>query len=463
MSDSISSLLDGLNAEQRTAVETTSGPLLVLAGAGTGKTRVVTCRVAHLVATGVPAKAILAITFTKKAAEEMSARAKLILPPGKSFPTFCTFHSLGYRILREQGVRVGPNGSLNIVSAKQQSELIEQVLAVVDVDQRFDTWRAKRIISSIKNESASREDERSFDETTLFTEYEKRLKELGALDFDDLLSIPTQLLRESSELREFYQRRWKYILVDEYQDTNGVQHELLKQLTGPANNICVVGDDDQSIYRFRGATADRILRFSEEFPAARWITLDRSYRSHAEIIHVANRVIRHASHRFNKTLRSCCGFGGSVVTNTADCDEQEAQSIASEISIRKHRHDLSWDDVAVLYRVGSDAGLLRKALREKSIPHRCPASRYSKTGVTIMTLHRSKGLEYPVVFLPAVEEDTLPHYYSIKSGQAAIEEERRLLYVGVTRARRELVFSSSNERRGKPRQVSRFLTELTGA
>lgn len=465
MNTSIASYLDGLNARQRIAVETLNGPVLVLAGAGTGKTRVVTCRIANLVATGVPAQDILAITFTKKAAEEMKLRTQTILSGNSRSPTICTFHSLGYRMLCQQQIRVDDKGKLRILSPNKQRKLVAGVLNDVDCEHRFNVHEAIRFISCIKNETVSdvgKKDDADLLRHEVLKEYQKRLLEHQVVDFDDLLLIPRQLLTESEHLRNYYQTRWQHILVDEYQDTNRVQHDLMKLLVGPQRNICVVGDDDQSIYGFRGASSERILRFHKEFPGTRHVTLDQSYRSHTEIVDVANNVIRFSSNRHEKMLRSMRGNGGKVVVTTAKNAEHESIAIADKIECQKLAGNHCWSDIAVLYRVHADGDNLRETLTDRNIPHQSQISNLnSADAVTIMTLHRSKGLEFPIVFVPAIEEDTLPHFHAVRSGLSGIDEERRLFYVGVTRAQRELLLSSSLERRGKPRQTSRFLSELT--
>jgi superfamily I DNA/RNA helicase len=247
--------------------------------------------------------------------------------------------------------------------------------------------------------------------------------------------------------------------VDEYQDTNALQHVLVQLLVGAERNLCVVGDDDQSIYGFRGAIADKMLNFEQEFPGARILKLEQNYRSKSEIVALANSVIERSAQRYRKTLRSHLGCGGVVIQTRAEDSEAESASIADSMQQRRKTH--RWSDMTALFRVASDAQSLKNRLRDKGIPYQSPGETDSSSDeVTIMTLHRSKGLEFPIVFLPAVEENTLPHFHAIRNGTAGIEEERRLLYVGITRAREELVLSSCAFRRDRPRTASRFLTEL---
>lgn len=457
--------LDGLNDQQLRAVRKTEGPLLVLAGAGTGKTRVVTCRIAHLIANGTAPRNILAVTFTKKAATEMKDRAAALLDGRSAGLTVCTFHSLGYRVLLENQVRVGSDGRVNVLTAKVQRTLIGAILETADPEGWFDIDTALRAISRVKNgtttDCRSKCPERQAALVRIVANYENTLEKQQLVDFDDLLSLPLKMLRQSHRLRELYRRRWPYILIDEYQDTNEIQHELVRMLTGAAQNLCVVGDDDQSIYGFRGATSERILGFQTEFPGATRITLEQSYRSHKEILDVANSVIRGASTRHQKSLHSLLGKGGSVARIQSDDDEQECAGIADAIQRRKACQGTRWADMAVLYRVQSDSRTLQNMLKAREIPYYSAVPKdEADDRVSIMTLHRSKGLEFPTVFLPAIEEDTIPHFHAVRTGQSGIEEERRLLYVGVTRAKNELILSTCHQRRGRPRQVSRFLTEI---
>ncbi len=454
------SLLNSLNEQQRTAVLNTRGPMLVLAGAGTGKTTVITRRIAHLIASGVKPEQILAMTFTKKAALEMKQRVESSFDETLDGLTICTFHALGFRLLRETNVRTTSSGRVRVISAKQQRELVGLLLQRTGLADRFAIPEAIRQIGRTKTQAAlgeSRSNCPEFDR--MVVEYQQQLRELDQVDFDDLLILPLQTLENSPTLRKGYQQRWRYILVDEYQDTNELQHRLVQLLVGPERNLCVVGDDDQSIYGFRGASAEKMLNFRHEFPGAQIIKLEQNYRSTSEIIDLANSVIRRSLQRFRKTLRSHVGRGGLVSQRQAKDAESESESIVDWMVQR--RRTARWSDMAALFRVNSDAQLLRRRLDERRIPYQSSGdSDPTKDSVTIMTLHRSKGLEFPIVFLPAVEENTLPHFHAIRNGSHGIEEERRLFYVGITRAREELVLSSCSTRHGRPRTTSRFLTEL---
>ena len=454
------SYLDGLNEQQREAVISTGRPLLVLAGAGTGKTRVVTRRIAHLIASGVSADGILAATFTKKAALEMQMRVADILGKTTTRPMICTLHALGYRILAENGVCRTKPGRVNLISPAEQRQIVARLLTTYDPAGHFDHHVTIREIGQAKSTTTVRKQTNGHGEhfETIVDAYNRILASIKGVDFDDLLLRPVQMLRASQELRSRYQQRWQHILVDEYQDTNAVQQALIRLLVGAERNICVVGDDDQSIYGFRGASIDTILNFECEFSGARVIKLEMNYRSCEEILSVANAVIGRSISRFPKRLQSQCGSGGLVVRERALNETAESKQIVDQLVERK-RCGRRWRDMAVLFRVGSDSKDIRIELKQRDIPFQSSAEQSTEDQVPVMTLHRSKGLEFPVVFLPAIEEDTLPHYYSSLASDG-IEEERRLFYVGVTRAQQELVLSTCSVRRGRLRTVSRFLSEV---
>lgn len=374
--------------------------------------------------------------------------------------TICTFHALGHRLLRETGIRTCARGNVSLISAKQQRELVEDILQQTGFTERFGVREAIRELGRIKAMAAIDGGQCEHSESIdMVADYEQELIRRRQIDFDDMLILPVLALQESTELRSKYQHRWRYILVDEYQDTNPLQHLFVQLLVGSEQNLCVVGDDDQSIYGFRGASAEKMLNFKHEFPGAQIFKLEQDYRSASKIIDLANTVIERSAERYSKTLRSHLGYGGRVSQTRADSADAESESIADCMLQRRKTH--RWSDMAALFRVASDAQPLKNRLRDKGIPYQSSSETDSSNDkVTIMTLHRSKGLEFPIVFLPAAEENTLPHFHAIRSGTGGIEEERRLLYVGITRAQEELVLSSCAFRRGRPRTTSRFLTEL---
>jgi DNA helicase II / ATP-dependent DNA helicase PcrA len=630
------SLLEELNPEQRIAAETTEGPLLILAGAGTGKTRAITFRMANLIANGVPAEAILAVTFTNKAAQEMRTRVSDLLlragvPP--SSPWLSTFHSLCARLLRREAANAGLPRDFVIYDDDDQLAAVKLVMATLKIDD--DTLTPRNVLSRIshaKNHGKTPESIRAeaIDKNgrlvaDIFTAYEKQLKQSAALDFDDLLLRTVKLLRESPQIREKWQARFQYILVDEYQDTNRVQYDLLRLLTGPKHNLCVVGDEDQSIYRWRGADVSILLSFSRDFPDAKVIKLERNYRSTQQILDAAGAVVGNNPERLGKILTAENGEGSKLRYFEARDAQAEAEFVAGEleriigddpsqtcaVEYRTNFQSRAFEEafrrrglryklvggfsfynraevkdtlayVRLAMHPDDDVSLLRvlnvpprgigkttlDALRESAraddsslwaaigkiisgaaggravtplrvfqemiaklqyaLTEKEPAdflhtvldetgymdmlkerntpddvarienleeltravaesmdagetfadfldaaalvsdadSFEGKPGVTLITLHSTKGLEFDHVFLTGLEEGICPHGRSLNE-EKGIEEERRLCYVGMTRARKSLTLSRAVYRRvfGNEQQMrasiqSRFLTEI---
>ncbi len=629
-------LLDELNPEQRLAVETIDGPVLILAGAGTGKTRAITFRMANLIAKGVPAEAILAVTFTNKAAEEMRNRVSGLLlragvPPAQ--PWLSTFHSLCARLLRREAAAAGLPRDFAIYDDDDQLAAVKLAMNKLQIDAEDLTPRnVLSRISYAKNHGQTAEQLRAeaFDQdgrrtADIFAAYEKLLHGSKALDFDDLLLRSARLLRESTATREKWQARFQYIHVDEYQDTNRVQYELMRLLTGPKQNVCVVGDEDQSIYRWRGADVSILLSFSRDFPAARIVKLERNYRSTQTILDAAGAVVANNPERLGKSLSAQKGPGGNLRYFEGRDAQAEAEFIAGELE--RILNDDSDQTCAVEYRTnfqsrafeevfrrrglryklvggfsfynraevkdalayvrlamhpeddisllrvlnipprgigkttvdalresarvdgtalwpaiekfvsGASAGravtplrvfqeLIRKLqdalatkepskflhavleesgymamLKDRNTPEDVArlenleelssalaegmeagetftdfldaaalvsdADQFEgKPGVTLITLHSTKGLEFDHVFLTGMEEGICPHSRSI-SEEKGIEEERRLVYVGMTRARQSLTLTRAVYRRifGNEQQLraslpSRFLAEI---
>src|SRR5437660_2984421 len=630
-------LLDKLNPEQRLAVETTEGPVLILAGAGTGKTRAITYRMANLIAKGVPAEAILAVTFTNKAAEEMRNRLSDLLlragvPPAQ--PWLSTFHSLCARLLRREAAAAGLPRDFAIYDDDDQLSAVKLAMTKLQIED--DNLTPRKVLSRIsyaKNHGQSAEQLRAeaFNQdghrtADIFGAYEKLLHDSKALDFDDLLLRSARLLRESTATGHKWQARFQYIHVDEYQDTNRVQYELLGLLTGPPQNVCVVGDEDQSIYRWRGADVSILLSFSRDFPAARIVKLERNYRSTQNILDAAGAVVANNPERLGKSLSAEKGPGSNLKYLEARDAQAEAEFVAGELE--RILNDDSDHTCAVEYRTNSqsrafeevfrrrglryklvggfsfynraevkdalayvrlamhpedDISLLRvlnvpprgigkttvDALRESARVEGTPlsvaieefvsgasaggravtplrafqelihnlqdalatkepadflhsvleesgymdmlkdrntpedvarmenleeltravaesmeagetfadfldaaalmsdADRYEgKPGVTLLTLHSTKGLEFDHVFLTGMEEGICPHSRAIDEDKG-IEEERRLVYVGMTRARQSLMLTRAVYRRifGNEQQLraslpSRFLAEI---
>jgi DNA helicase-2/ATP-dependent DNA helicase PcrA len=631
-------LLGELNPEQRLAVETTEGPVLILAGAGTGKTRAITYRMANLIANGVPAEAILAVTFTNKAAEEMRNRVSDLLlragvPPAQ--PWLSTFHSLCARLLRREAAAAGLPRDFAIYDDDDQLAAVKLAMNKLQIED--DSVTPRNILSRIsyaKNHGQTPEQLRAeaFDQNgrrtaDIFVAYEKLLHDSKALDFDDLLLRSARLLRDSAPTRLKWQSRFQFIHVDEYQDTNRVQYELMRLLTGPHQNVCVVGDEDQSIYRWRGADVSILLSFSRDFPAARIVKLERNYRSSQNILDAAGAVVANNPERLGKSLSAEKGGGANLNYFEARDAQAEAEFVAGELE--RILNDDSDQTCAVEYRTNfqsrafeevfrrrglryklvggfsfynraevkdalayvrlamhpeDDISLLRvlnvpprgigkttvDALRESArvdgtplweaiekfisgasagravtplrafreilgklqaaLAEKEPAeflravleeSGYmdmlkdrntpedvarmenleelaravaesmeagetfidfldaaalvsdadqfeGKPGVTLITLHSTKGLEFDHVFLTGMEEGICPHSRSITE-EKGIEEERRLVYVGMTRARQSLTMTRAVYRRifGNEQQLraslpSRFLAEIPG-
>jgi len=630
------SLLEQLNPEQRLAAETTDGPLLILAGAGTGKTRAVTFRMANLISKGVAAENILAVTFTNKAAEEMQTRVTDLLlragiPPDR--PWLSTFHSLCARLLRREAAAAGLPYNFAIFDDDDQLATVKLTMSRLNISD--ETLTPRNVLSKISHaknhgQSAAQIRAEAFSSdgrktADIFEAYEKLLVQSNALDFDDLLLRSAKLLKDSPNVRERWQQRFQYIHVDEYQDTNRVQYDLLRLLTSPKQNICVVGDEDQSIYRWRGADVSILLSFSRDFPAARVIRLERNYRSTQNILDAAGAVVKNNPDRLGKTLKAESPAGKNLRYFEARDAQAEAEFVAAEL--QKILDDDSDQTCAVEYRTNSqsrafeevfrrrgvryklvggfsfynraevkdalayvrlamhpvdDISLLRvlnvpprgigkttvDALREfarsnavtlwasieaflaggasgrattpirtfqelivrlqQALTEREPAdflrcvldetgymsmlkdrntpedvarienleeltravaesmdagesftdfldaaalvsdadSFEDKPGVTLITMHSTKGLEFDHVFLTGMEEGICPHGRST-SEEKGVEEERRLVYVGMTRARKTLTLTRAvyrrifgNEQQLRASQPSRFLAEI---
>src|SRR5579884_3350352 len=608
-------LLAELNPEQRQAAETTEGPLLLLAGAGTGKTRAITFRMANLITKGVPAERILAVTFTNKAAEEMRTRISDLLlragvPPAQ--PWVSTFHSLCVRLLRREHAAAGLPRDFAIYDDDDQLAAVKLAMGSLGIDD--DALTPRNILSRIsyaKNHAQTPEMLRAQAITQdarhvagVFAAYEQLLRQSHALDFDDLLLRCVRLLRENPAVREAWQQRFQYIHVDEYQDTNRVQYELLRLLTSPAQNVCVVGDEDQSIYRWRGADVSILLSFSRDYPRARLIKLERNYRSTQNILDAAAAVVANNPERLGKSLSAEKGGGANLKYFEARDAQAEAEFIAGEaekiidedpdqtiaVEYRTNfqsrafeevfrRRGLRYklvggfsfynraevkdalayirlamhpeDDVSLLrvlnvpprgigkstldaLRESARAGtplrgfqelvlrlqyalqeqepsaFVRTVLEESGYLHMLKdrntpedvarienleeltravaesmeagesftdfldaaalvsdADSYEgKPGVTLITLHSTKGLEFDHVFLTGMEEGVCPHSRSLNEDKG-IEEERRLVYVGMTRARKSLTLTRAvyrrvfgNEQQTRAGLPSRFLAEI---
>ncbi|WP_298965849.1 UvrD-helicase domain-containing protein [uncultured Methylobacterium sp.] len=374
------SYLDGLNPEQRRAVEATEGPVLVLAGAGTGKTRVLTTRIAHLIATGRARPFdILSVTFTNKAAREMKERiGALIGPAGEGMPWLGTFHAIGTKILRRHAELVGLRPDFTILGTDDQLRLLKQVIAAADIDEK--RWPARSLAHAIdgwKNRGLGPEQVPPGEAGAfahgkggaLYATYQERLKTLNAVDFGDLLLLCLRLWRENPDVLAGYQTRFRYILVDEYQDTNVAQYLWLRLLAQGHRNVACVGDDDQSIYGWRGAEVDNILRFEHDFPGAVVVRLERNYRSTGHILAAASTLIARNEGRLGKTLRTEAVDGEKVTVSGAWDSEEEARTLCEAIEgFQAKGHDLS--QIAVLVRISAQMREIEDRFVQLGLPYR---------------------------------------------------------------------------------------------
>ncbi|MBN2370580.1 MAG: UvrD-helicase domain-containing protein, partial [Vicinamibacteria bacterium] len=618
-----SSLLAGLSQEQRTAVTCSEGPVLILAGAGSGKTRVITYRIAHLVLErGISSERILAMTFTNKAADEMRSRVTALLGDDRLRAWISTFHGFCVRLLRQDGAHIGVRRDFGIYDESDQRAVVREALRLLDLpEERFPLRAVLSRLTAAKSRGASLEDgSGGMPLAQIAASYQEILGRTGALDFDDLLIKAVELLESCNDVRDRWQRRFEYVLVDEYQDTNRLQHEMLRRLVRPGGNLTVVGDEDQSIYSWRGADLGNILGFERDFGGARVLRLEDNYRSSQAILDAAAGLVRHNRMRKEKSLKALRPLGEPVVLYSAKNDYEEARWIVSHAARLRGK-----GSVAVLYRLNAQSRLVEEELIRHGLPYfvlggvgfyerrevkdvlayarlaltpqdpiafrrvlnvpprgigrltlnaiedlaaatgvclldaarqlvaagELPSrttssiSRFLEiielvrswnglsirrfleriietTGydeelarekreddrranveellnaaadyqtretmpslagfldqasllsaadkktqddrICLMTLHAAKGLEFSTVFLSGLEEGVLPHSKSLKLSDSAIEEERRLCYVGMTRARDRLLLSWARMRsifgRRSDTTPSRFLNEI---
>ena len=372
-------LLAGLNDKQKEAVLHFEGPLLILAGAGSGKTRVLTHRIAYLIEEHqVPPYHILALTFTNKAANEMRERVNNIIEYGAGSIWVSTFHSTCVRILRRFIDHLGYDNAFTIYDSDDQKSLMKDICKQLNIDtKKYKERTFLNAISSAKDELKT--PQQYADEVAkeynkkifgrVYKEYQKRLKQNNALDFDDLIMLTVQLFRQNAEILNHYQERFPFILVDEYQDTNTAQFTLLSLLASRYQNLCVVGDDDQSIYRFRGANIHNILNFEKIFPATKVIRLEQNYRSTKNILAAASGVIKHNSMRKEKTLWTTAEAGAPISYGRYDNEYEEAQGIAADIH-RQVKDGMSYSDFAILYRTNAQSRVFEEKLIYEGIPYR---------------------------------------------------------------------------------------------
>lgn len=387
------SYLADLNPKQKEAVESTEGPLLIIAGAGAGKTKTLTYRILHLIKNGVTPKNILAITFTNKAAKEMRERVEKLLAEDKELnrpisstdkPFVSTFHSLGVQILKEQARELGISRYFGIFDRGDSIRAVKEAMKTVGVDPKtFEPGKLLSIISNEKGKMVTASDYTSRQHSSpvaklvsaVWNEYEKILKTEKAFDFDDLLLKTALLLKNKPEIRAYYQNVWHYLHIDEYQDTNRVQYEIARQITGERRNICVVGDVDQNIYSWRGADIKNILDFEKDYPKAKIVLLEQNYRSTQTILTVANRIIAKNTERVEKNLFTKNGEGEKVSLLSAydEADEARFVSLKSQELIK---NGVSPKEIAVLYRANFQSRALEEAFLREEVPYQVLGTRF---------------------------------------------------------------------------------------
>lgn len=375
-----------LNPSQLAAVTCNDGPQLVIAGAGSGKTRVLTYKIAHLLEQGIAAGYILALTFTNKAAREMKSRiAQLVGEDSARYLWMGTFHSICARILRQEAEAIGYSRDYSIYDTTDSKSVIKHIIKDFNLDDKVykpaivhgRISMAKNLMQSPDQYAANRDYlmrdrfDKMYDMARIYAEYNRRLRAANAMDFDDLLVMTNTLFQKNPDVLTKYQDLFHYILVDEYQDTNYAQYLIIKRLAEPQNNICVVGDDAQSIYSFRGADISNILNFQKNYPDAQVFKLERNYRSTQTIVNAANSLIRHNKGQIPKAVYSELNIGERIALSTHMTDRDEAKAVAKGIQTTKAvKKDYSYDDIAVMYRTNAQSRVIEDELRQMGIPYR---------------------------------------------------------------------------------------------
>jgi DNA helicase-2/ATP-dependent DNA helicase PcrA len=371
--------LNALNPQQRLAVETLQGPVLILAGAGTGKTRVITYRIAHMVERGISPERILGVTFTNKAAREMQERVSKLIPKGQKSedgqkplrPTICTFHSLCVRILRQHIEKLGYKRNFVIYDESEQLSAIKKILSHVSAKgQKIDPGLILSRLSKIKNaadDSGIPNDDESAVARHIRPRYESALRACNAVDFDDLLLLVLRLFTEHPDALEACRAKYRYVMVDEYQDTNAAQFNIVHALTREHRNLCVVGDDDQSIYGWRGAEISNLLDMEKHYPEVKVVKLEQNYRSTNTILNAANAVIKKNVRRRGKQLWSQNGHGTKISLYTCTDDEEEARTVVELIECARMTKRIPWSAQAILFRTNIQSRPLETALRKERV------------------------------------------------------------------------------------------------
>lgn len=380
--------LDQLNSAQKQAVEQINGPLLVIAGAGAGKTRTIAYRILHLVKSGIPAGQILAITFTNKASKEMRERVEALLGTGhqspETGPFVSTFHALGAYILRQNAQKIGLNKYFVIWDRDESISAIKKALRALDYDEK--RFEPRKVLSAISKQKGAGVNLATYEEraqkefyprlvATVWRHYENTLHEQKALDFDDLLIKTAELLEKHSEILAHYQKQWTYFHVDEYQDTNAIQYRLIKSLADKTKNICVVGDIDQSIYGWRGADFTNVMRFEEDYPDAKVVLLEENYRSSQNILTAANQVISKNVKRKDKKLFTKNAEGEKITIATGINENEESKFVANRAQ-ELIRDGIKPEEIAVLYRANFQSRALEEALLKAGLPYQVLGVRF---------------------------------------------------------------------------------------
>lgn len=463
-------LLSPLNPEQREAVVAVDRPLLVLAGAGTGKTKVLTTKIAYIIENKLArADQILAVTFTNKAACEMKNRLRTLITNVDDV-WIGTFHYVCLRILREHASKIGLSSDFQILEPSEQTKIVRQILRHFGIDsQKAGSFMSK--ISLWKNNgcwSKSAYVNPKTEAGAVYQEYQQQILSQNFLDFDDLL-LYTLLLFHIPEVLQVFQLKFKYLLVDEYQDTSRIQCQLIQKLFPTGDGLCCVGDDDQAIYGWRGADVENILNFHKTFKNTRIIRLEKNYRSGKHIVHAAATLISHNRKRLGKTIHTDLEEGEKIIVKCCSNDFVEMQFVVNKIKALHEK--MRYSDIAILARSNSVIRDFESYLLEHDIPCKLaepdylidmtnlkPKNEQYSDAVNLLTLHGVKGLEFEAVFLVNWKEYAFPSLFSMREGN--LEEERRLAYVGLTRAKKHVYITYSKGR--KSGNKSQFIYELSG-
>lgn len=432
-----------LSSEQLKALLSLEGQYLVIAGAGSGKTRTIVYRTAFLIENGIQDKNIVMITFTRKAALEMRERVEKVLEHRKIKVVIETFHSFCTKLLLKHKVFFNIE-DFRIIEEKEREKILRKLILKYNLDKKYkdgfykiedlSNRLLKVEIKRLKIEEVFFEKEKLNDIFLIRSEYKKYKKKNGFYEFEDLIEIVVKKLKENSNFLELLREKIKYLIVDEYQDSNLIQRELLKLLVGENGNLMVVGDDYQSIYGFRGADFQNILRFGEDFPNSKLIKLEKNYRSTDEIIEITNKIARRFELKYNKKITGTNRKGEKVYINSFKDEECEGRYICKKI-IEK-RKEIVFEDMAILFRNRYTIKIMEKLLSEYKIPFYKKDDEI-KNGVALYSVHSSKGLEWELVFIPSLLEGIFPSSLDSEN----IEEEKRLFYVGCSRAKSFLYLS----------------------